>query len=60
MSTAPCPAQADATQESARFQQVYRDIKSRIARMIVGQDEVAEGPYGMNRGASSVGPRGRP
>ena len=43
MSTAPFPAQADATQESARFQQVYRDIKSRIARMIVGQDEVVDG-----------------
>jgi MoxR-like ATPase len=43
MSTATFPAVADAQQESARFQQVHRDIKAQVARMMVGQDEVVDG-----------------
>jgi MoxR-like ATPase len=43
MSQSSFPAVADATQESARFQRVYHDIKSQIGRMMVGQDEVIDG-----------------
>src|SRR5688572_30620265 len=43
MSTATFPKAADASQEAARFQKVHRDIKTQIARMMVGQDEVVDG-----------------
>lgn len=37
-----------------------RSANRRVLLAILGEDEAAEGPYGMNRGESSVGPRGRP
>ena len=37
-----------------------RSANRRVLLAILGQDEVAEGPYGMNRGDPSVGPRERP
>ena len=37
-----------------------RNANRRVLLAILGQDEVAEGPYGMNRGDPSVGPKIRP
>jgi hypothetical protein len=37
-----------------------RSANRRVLLAILGQDEVAEGPYGINRGDSSVGPKRRP
>jgi chemotaxis protein MotB len=37
-----------------------RSANRRVLLAILGQDEVAEGPYGMNRGDPSVGPKRRP
>ena len=37
-----------------------RSANRGVLLAILGQDEVAEGPYGMNRGDPSVGPRERP